>query len=135
MTELLVDTDVFSYLFRNDSRSEVYRPHLEGNRLFLAFQSLAELYRWAAERQWGHATRSRLHESLRKHYTILMPDVSTAEHWAQVMAHASGIGRSLAPMDAWIAAIALRHRLPLVTHNRNHFSSVNGLTLITERTD
>lgn len=35
--------------------------------------------------------------------------------------------------DSWIAAAALQHGLPLVTHNARHFTSVPGLTIITER--
>ena len=36
------------------------------------------------------------------------------------------------PADAWIAATALHLDVPLVTHNKNDFLGVDGLTLITE---
>jgi tRNA(fMet)-specific endonuclease VapC len=38
----------------------------------------------------------------------------------------------MSPADAWAAAVALRHGLPLVTHNRKHFEPVPGLTIISE---
>ena len=34
--------------------------------------------------------------------------------------------------DAWIAATALRHDLPLVTHNRSDFEHIPGLAVISE---
>jgi predicted nucleic acid-binding protein len=34
--------------------------------------------------------------------------------------------------DAWVAAVALRHGMPLVTHNRKHFEDIPDLTLISE---
>jgi predicted nucleic acid-binding protein len=34
--------------------------------------------------------------------------------------------------DAWIAASALRHAIPLVTHNQKHYEHIPGLQLIAE---
>lgn len=51
--ELLVDTDVLSFLFRGDSRAEQFRPHLRGRALAVSFMTVAELYRWMRERNWG----------------------------------------------------------------------------------
>ena len=36
------------------------------------------------------------------------------------------------PGDAWVAATALRHSLPLVTHNRRHFEHIPGIQSISE---
>ena len=33
---------------------------------------------------------------------------------------------------SWIAATALRHGIPIVTHNRQHFEGISGLTVISE---
>jgi tRNA(fMet)-specific endonuclease VapC len=41
-------------------------------------------------------------------------------------------GRIMSAEDSWIAATALRHGMPLVTHNRRHFENVPGLTVICE---
>jgi len=43
--------------------------------------------------------------------------------------HAS---RPISVQDAWIAATALRHGCPLVTHNRDDFAKITGLTVISE---
>jgi predicted nucleic acid-binding protein len=40
---LVVDTDIVSYIFKKDSRTELYAPHLIGLPKFLSFMSLAEL--------------------------------------------------------------------------------------------
>jgi hypothetical protein len=44
---VLVDSDVASYIFRQDTRAAAYLPHLEGRVLGLAPVSVGELYRWA----------------------------------------------------------------------------------------
>jgi len=45
VTECVVDTDVVSFVFREDTRSELCRPHLEGSRLAVSFMTVAELHR------------------------------------------------------------------------------------------
>ena len=52
--------------------------------------------------------------------------------WAAVTAAARANGRPIGCADAWIAATALLHEIPLITHNRNDFSSVSGLEVISE---
>jgi predicted nucleic acid-binding protein len=42
-------------------------------------------------------------------------------------------GRPVAMADAWVAATALFLDVPLVTNNESHFSSVTGLTVISEK--
>ena len=49
-TALVVDTDVFSFLYKGDTRASAYAPHLVGTRPHLAFATVAELHRWAAHR-------------------------------------------------------------------------------------
>jgi tRNA(fMet)-specific endonuclease VapC len=51
----ILDTDVISYLFRRDTRAEAYRPYLTGRFLAVSFMTIAELDRWALQRNWGLA--------------------------------------------------------------------------------
>ncbi len=37
-----------------------------------------------------------------------------------------------AAQDAWVAACALRHGYPLITHNAVDYAGVSGLTMISE---
>jgi tRNA(fMet)-specific endonuclease VapC len=41
-------------------------------------------------------------------------------------------GRPIGHGDAWVAAVALRHGMPLVTHNRKHFEGIPGLAVVSE---
>jgi tRNA(fMet)-specific endonuclease VapC len=53
MPTLLLDTDVFSFLFKGDSRANAYAILIQGHRLALSLMSVAELFQWAAVRNWG----------------------------------------------------------------------------------
>jgi tRNA(fMet)-specific endonuclease VapC len=61
----VVDTDVVSYLFRGDTRAELYRPHLTDRLLIISFMTLAELRRWALKYNWGRRRREALGGSSR----------------------------------------------------------------------
>ncbi|HEY2585149.1 MAG TPA: PIN domain-containing protein [Tepidisphaeraceae bacterium] len=128
MERRLVDTNVVSYLLKQDTRAELYRKHLEGRRLYVSFMTVAEIYCWMVERQWS---RNRIEGVRRKlaAYRTLIYDDEMAWKWAEVMAIK---GHPIAPGDAWIAACALRHGMPLVTHNRSDFEHVPDLTVISE---
>ena len=128
MEGVLVDTNVVSYLLKGDSRGDLYRVHLDGKPLYISFVSAAELYRWAVQHNWGTGRIATLREKL-AHYVVLPYDDQTAWEWARVM---STKGHPIAPGDAWVAAGAIRHGLPVVTHNRKHFEHVSGLRVISE---
>lgn len=68
MAVRVVDTDVWSYLYKGSFEAKLYEPHLFGNVLVISFQTQAELLRG----------------------------------------------------------------VPLISHNRNHFLGVDGLTVISE---
>jgi tRNA(fMet)-specific endonuclease VapC len=128
---VVVDTDVFSYIFRGDSRADFYRPHLAGCVLVLSFMTLAEIEAWAGERHWGRRTRERLEQTLAG-YALQFPDRDHCRLWARVTTGARRLGRPIGVADAWIAATALLYNAPLATHNAGHFAGVPGLLLITE---
>jgi tRNA(fMet)-specific endonuclease VapC len=128
MEGVLVDTNVVSYLLKGDSRGDLYRVHLDGKLLYVSFASIAELYRWAIQRNWGAARIATLRENL-TNYVVLPYDDQTTWEWARIM---SVKGSPIAPGDAWIAAAGIRHGLPIVTHNRKHFERISGLRVISE---
>ncbi len=127
---VLVDTDVFSFLLKRDSRASQYAPHLEAKRGCLSFMTVAELYRWAISRAWGETRRRALDESLRR-YVVLPFDAGLAEAWATISVARARSGRPISCGDCWIAATALRYGVPLVTHNGRDFTGVDGVTIIT----
>jgi tRNA(fMet)-specific endonuclease VapC len=60
MDAVLIDTDVFSFFFKRDSRRELYVDDVIDRQLYLSFMSVAELRKWAIVRNWGRQRRARL---------------------------------------------------------------------------
>ena len=61
---------------------------------------------------------------------VLPVDDLLARRWARLVVERKSAGRPMDLADAWIATTALRHGLPLVTHNRRHFTGIDGLEVI-----
>ncbi len=133
MDFIVLDTDVASFLFKQDTRGERYRPHLVGRTPCLSFQTVAELYQWAETHNWGEKRRANLAQWPRK-FVILPYDNGIAQAWARVRAECQRQGRPITAQDSWIAACAVRHNCPLLTHNAADFSHISNLTVITEET-
>jgi tRNA(fMet)-specific endonuclease VapC len=64
-----VDTNIVSYLFKRDSRAALYAPHLLNRELAIAMMTVAELFQWAAMRNWGKPRVRRLEQHLER-YTV-----------------------------------------------------------------
>jgi predicted nucleic acid-binding protein len=126
MTIVLLDTNVVSYLFKGDTRATAYGPLLQGQRLAISFMTVAELFEWAATRKWGRMRLRRMEQALAD-YVIIPVDVELCRRWGTLRAQLQGTGQTIAPQDAWIAATALRHGLPLITHNPSDFRHITGL--------
>lgn len=124
---VVVDTSAVSYLLKDHSLAPMYWEHLKGRLLGISFMSVAELYRWPLVRGWGEPRIQALKQHLRS-YVVLPYDDAMSWEWARIMARK---GRPVSPADAWIAATAVRHELPLVTHNPRHFHPIEGLEVIT----
>jgi tRNA(fMet)-specific endonuclease VapC len=131
MPALVIDTDVVSFLLKDDTRARLYRPHLEGKTLALSFVTVAELHQWAYVRNWGERRLVRLEEQLHR-YVIVPFDNELCKQWARICVQQRRLGQPISVQDAWIAATALRHRCPLVTHNRDDFAGIAGLAVISE---
>jgi tRNA(fMet)-specific endonuclease VapC len=128
----LVDTDVISFIFKGDTRGNLYEPRLDGSLNVIAAQTRAELERWALLHNWGLRRRIELRHFL-SNFVLAEVVEATCLRWAEVMVNAHRIGRPISGADAWIAATALVYKVPLVTHNPADFENVPGLTVITEK--
>ena len=131
MEMIVADTNVVSYIFKEDSRSALYAPHLAGKDVIISFVTLAELRRWSISHNWGKTRKHRLNEYLDRVF-VLHSNNALCHYWAEIIESGRRKGRPIQPGDAWIAATALLHSLPLVTHNRKDFAGVDGLTIISE---
>lgn len=81
-----------------------------------------------------HSTRvaenlARLDLALRE-FLLLIPDVETANFYADIGCSLRRKGRPIPTNDIWIAATALRHGFAILTRD-SHFQEVEGLTLLT----
>lgn len=130
MSSVLLDTDVLSFVAKADKRASLYSADLAGRQLTVCFQTIAELRLWALLRRWGR-TRQTAMESLLRQMAVVPYDAGMAGHWAEVTAHRRRAGRPIECGDAWIAAAALRHAIPLITHNASHYGDIPNLKLIT----
>jgi len=128
---VVVDTDVVSFLLKGDTRAQAYRQHLQGQILALSFMTVAELYQWAYIRRWEERRLAWLEERLRS-YVVVPYDAELCKRWAMISVERQRLGRPISVQDAWIAATGVRHELPLVTHNRDDFAGITGLTVISE---
>lgn len=77
MNRRLVDTCTFSYIFKGDTRANIYEPLLHNCEACISFMTVAELYRWSIVRKWGDKQIQALKRELAS-YTILDFDDETA---------------------------------------------------------
>jgi len=82
---------------------------------------------------WGAANIAKLEESFST-LTIIPYDIGVCRAWASLWnaKTPSGSSRTFENNDRWIAACALHHDIPLITHNRTHFEGIPKLRIISE---
>ena len=127
---ILVDTDVLSYLLKNDTRAAFFKPYLIHKSVAISFITVAELYYWAYVKSWGQSRITGL-ETRIKNYVILPYDYSLCRRWAKIRAECEAKGHPIHDdNDCWIASTALTYDCALATNNGRHFKYIDELTLI-----
>ncbi len=129
MSAFLLDTDVFSYLFKGHPLAGVYQPLLRGHSLAISFMTVAELFQGAIRAEWGGRQLKRLETQI-KSYLVIPSSHEICRKWGEVRSIRRH--QPISPEDAWIAATALEYNCALVTHNSADFHSIPGLTIITQ---
>ena len=128
---VIVDTNIVSYIYKKDTRAELYKPHLANRILVISFMTLAELNRWTLENNWGEKRQQHFAEFL-KDFLVINSDESLCDVWAKIMSDAKKKGKPIETADAWVASVAIMFDIPLVTHNRKHFENIENLKIISE---
>ncbi len=131
VARVLVDTNVVSYVMKGDSLGEAYARHLEGKLLAISFITVGEMYYGAEKARWGQKKRSQLESTLRN-FVVVPYDHEIAKRYGIIAAERKRKGRPISSTDAWIAACAVKHRVPLVTHNARDFEEISGLNIVSE---
>ena len=124
-----MDTDVFSYLMKGDTRGDFFKPFLFRRSVAISFIPVAELHYWAYKQSWGENRITDLENRI-KMYVVLPYDYSLCQRWAGVKSGCEARGFKIDQHDCWIAATALKYDCALATNNYDHFSHVENLTLI-----
>jgi predicted nucleic acid-binding protein len=127
--KIMIDTNIVSYLMRGRAEAKAYAPHLKGKILAISFVTVGELYYGAEKAGWGQQRRMKLETTLRN-FLVVPYDHEIARTYARILVAGKSLG--ISSNDAWIAACAVRHGIPLVTHNAKHFESISELELVTE---
>lgn len=128
--QILFDTNVVSYMMKGGRLAEAYAPHLERRSLAIAFITVGEMYSWAEKGNWGKPRREKL-ETMLGNFVVIPYDHEVARYYGRIVERQRKQGRTIATNDAWIAACAVRHGVPLVTHDAD-FKEIPSLEIITE---
>ncbi len=135
---ILLDTDVLIDLVRNSPRAPSWRPLVADKIPAVCFVTVAEMWKGAILNAYGEEKRRELRATINSLVVVPSTD-DLAEEWAKVVAEARALGHALGASelgqnvhahDAWIAATARLHRLPLLTGNRRHFEGLSELQLV-----
>lgn len=126
---ILLDTNILIYLAKNSEFATPYVDEIQGKLLAVSFATAGELMLNARKARHPEKVGTYWRERLRQ-TAIIYPDLEICQIWADITAHCHQRGRPRTDNDLWIAACALRHDLPLVSHNRKDFVDIPGLILV-----
>ena len=129
-TDIVIDTDAVSFLFRGDSREQHYLPFVLNHRCIISFMTVAELEFGVLRASWGEARRKSLADFVRERFVIFNQTSDLCIVWAELRVEAEKKGRHLSSSDAWIAATAVLLEVPLLTHDHKDYESLESLRLI-----
>lgn len=129
--EVVLDTNVVSYLMKGGRLAETYAPYVQGRLLAITFITVGEFYFGAEKANWGERRQQALETTLRN-FVVIPYDHEIARSYGCLVAERQRSGRGITLNDAWIAACAVRHGVPLITHNAKDFEGVTGLQVLTE---
>ena len=126
---LLLDTNIVTYISSETEWKTRYEPIVFGKELHISFMTLAELLEGAYYRKMSAKNIQNYLNNVRLRYPILPSNDRICEYFARIRYQRRT--RPISVPDALIAATALAYDLPLVTHNADDFTGIDGLRLIT----
>jgi len=131
MSLIVVDTDVLSYIIKDDPLSDEYLEILAGaENVILSFATVTEIRVGMYLGNWGPKRRSSVEEFLAE-FPIYDTDDSLTDRYARLLSEQKKRGITMQSGDCWVASTALELTCPVVTNNRKHFEQIEGLEVIT----
>ena len=127
---VLIDTDVASYLMKGGENALRYEPFVAGKFVAVSFVTVGEMYIGAHLRGWGSRRYNSLEVHL-KNFVVIPYDGEITLRFAKIFANRKNMGMPISFPDAWIAACAVRHAIPLVTNNVKDFQEIESLEVRT----
>ena len=92
--EVILDTNVVSYLMRGGSLAEAYAPHVQNRLLAITFVPVGELYFGAEKGKWGERKRRELEAALRN-FVVIPYDHEIARCYGRLVAERQRICANL----------------------------------------
>ena len=134
MIERLLDTNVVSNSLKPRIR-HIVLPYLGARgSSAISFQTEGELGVWASSPTIPTAWSAQIRDFIRD-VPVLYADTAIVERYVEIVRRRRNARRPENVKDAWIAAAALAHGLPLITFDRRGFNDIPDLDLILLRTD
>jgi len=119
----LLDTNIVIALLAKDTN--VIGQIERGGKIFIPSIVIGELY-YGAEKSSKTEENKAVIEKFASDNAILNCTKETARYYGDVKNILRKKGRPIPENDIWISALAIQHKLSLVTRDR-HFKEVNGL--------
>jgi predicted nucleic acid-binding protein len=124
--EVILDTNALSAFFEGDAALGAVLHRAP--RLFLPVVVLGE-YRFGLLRSKKRRLIEAALDGLEAAATVLPIDLETVRPYAEIRDALKRAGTPIPSNDLWIAALALRHGLPIVSRDA-HFERVHGVARI-----
>jgi tRNA(fMet)-specific endonuclease VapC len=127
--KILLDTDVFSYLFGKKKNQPDLSKTVSGKITYITFVTLGEAFFGAIDAGWGPTRIENLKQELGRHI-VIYPDYATCIIYSNIKSECLSQGRPSGEQDYWVAATALARNIPLLTNNRKHFEKISNLEMV-----
>ncbi len=126
----LLDTDMCIYLLNGHPRVKARVAQVGVAALAVAIPTVGELYFGAYNSGRVEANIARVRAFLSPPGPqVLLMDEPAAEQFGRLKANLRREGRLIGDIDLFIAGVALRHGLTVVTNNPGHFERIPELPL------
>ena len=122
--EYLLDTNAAIAFLKGDSDLiELLKQGQEN--VFTSLVTVGELHFGAEKSHQVEENRSQI-ERLTRAFVVLIPTLETARYYGQIKNRLRVKGRPIPENDIWVSAIAMEHKLAVLTRD-NHFEEVEEL--------